>query len=234
MSKSDKEQSFLDVEGKVDGIIKKFVKLCSTIFDSLQSRNIEVSTVQTFFQEYLNQLLADYHNMKEIIAEVLKATSIVEVQAAVMSYYSFFNSEIIEDLIEKHGSDQDKSHLKEYIEDFSKFIITVHKSGVRCGPRIPGKKMVTFKLDECDKKKLPGRIFKQVRRNISRILEIREVDLTFVKIRNGCLNFDFLVSESVYQHIKLLQLREEDRIMLFKESITSVQTYSSSDEVHII
>ena len=204
--------------------------LCNTFFNSLQSRKIEVSALQGFFVEYLSTL-EDYPNREKIIDEVSKAESIFRVRYAVINCYSFFNFEMIEELIKMHGSDQDKEELKTYNQSFREFCTMMCKNGMRChsDSRNPGERKVTFKLDS-DHDKLPVKVFNSFRRNISIILDVREVDLNIVKIRKGCLNLEFLVSESAYQHIiELLQSRGEDRIKLFKESITSIQI---SDEVH--
>ena len=44
---------------------------------------------------------------------------------------------------DKQSLDEDKQSLDKYMKDF---VLVVHNNRVRCGPYIPGKKLVTFKI----------------------------------------------------------------------------------------
>lgn len=138
---------------------------------------------------------------------------------AVMKYYSFSDYEMIEALIKVHGSDEDKTQLKEYIKKYSECVLLVHNNRVKCGSDI-GPNKVTFKLEIFDDT-VHGREMVATKRTISKFLSVRTSQLHLVEIRKGCLNFDFSVPECVVQRV--FNLPEEDKKRMFKDSLVFIE-----------
>lgn len=220
----DQEEYLQDLEENEDDVRAKFVNLVQTTFDSLEKNDIAISKLKIFFVEFFKTV--DGHNVGEIITEFKKANTLCDIHAVVTKYYTFYNIDLIEKLIENFGKDDDRDHLINYNQCFEKFCIT---GGVVCGPYVHGKSKLSFKLNYDDSHEVSGRIMSRVKRKICKILKIRKATLYLRRIRKGCIEFDFLVSDSVCERV--CQLTTEKQQELFKENITYVEVYNPSSKV---
>lgn len=185
--------------------------------------------MRIFFQEYLSKF-GGITDLDSVLVALKSAATVADVHGTVMDFYSFCNYEVIEELVEIYGSTEDKQGMGEYIKHFEKCIIIVHNNRVKCGPYIPGKKLVTFKLDYKEVNyKLQGRQMNNLKRKICSLLQVTRAQLSIKQIREGCFNFDLLLPEHGRKHIFQLS-KEEKENMSKNDSINVIEVYYSSDE----
>lgn len=168
--------------------------------------------------------------LEDDITSLQAATSIQNILITVKKYFSFCNFEVIEDLVKKFGNKDDKHKLKKYKASFTKFIFTLCNNRVlKLGHHIRGRDQITLKLMN-DDEKLSGDTVRKIKQRVCKILGIHRTLLYLCKIREGCFECDFSVSNSISKCI--LELKSETRIDSFKEDhITVIDVFCSSSKV---
>ena len=224
----DQEKYFCDIKYQYNKINEEFFDLVLTIFDSLETRAIALSSLRRFFTEYIFRFKGKGHDKDDVCSSLRKAEKLDDMHLLVVKYYSFCNYHMIEKLAEKYGSDEDKQNLDGYIEKFKKCVLIVHNNRVKCGDYIPGQKKISFKIDYEPDHELCGSEVDRVKDKISEILDVHCALLNLKQIRQGCLNFDFLVPESCREN--LFKLSEENKEELSKQ-IVIIEAYYSPSEV---
>lgn len=220
-----KKKYVIDSTNRQAGIERTFKIMVLRIWDSFEERCVKVPSLVRYFQEH-SCIFGDVS--EKVMSELRITTTIGALHQVIKKYYSFCNFNVIEDLVELYGSNDDKRNLKEYIGKFKRFCFSVHEHQLRCGSNLHGKQVVTFKLDHNET--FTGEVILQIKRRVSVILEIEQVDLHLKQIRDGCLSFDFLVSEIYCDRI--LQARTADKVKMFQEfNITYMEAYPSLEKV---
>ena len=184
----------------------EFDKLINVIFKSWNSREIDLEELfltlkkENVFEE------GDLHQVK----------TVYEILSMVISRCSYFNHEVFQTLIEVHGSDQDKTYLQQYKEEF-----TVYCKAVPCiecvdyGNGSESKRTkLGFKVD-FELKDLKQSAVKSIQRNIARHLGIRPSSLYLQHVTDGCVLLEFLVPNFVVE--KIFPLTDSQIVALYSE-----------------
>ena len=222
----DRNAYFCDIEDQYVAIKTEFFDLILALLDSL--RGINLSLLREFFMEYISQFGGQGpEEDSAALSKLKRAEKFDDIYFVVGKYYSFCNFDMLEKLVSVHGNDTDKKNLDEYIKKFKRCVLTVHNNRVICGRYIPGQKLVSFKI--LPAKELHGTEVEKVKRNLSKILQVPRARLNLKQIRQGCLEFDFLVPENSRE--QLFRLSEQDKKEMSALSITFIEAYYSSDEV---
>lgn len=224
----EKEQYFCDLEAKTAEIQKRFARVTSKMYQSFERDKVSVSLLVITIRANLF-LITDRTPIEYKIKRKLdKANSIRNIQSAIDDYYNYCNFELIECLIKDFGTSRDKKRLKKYVKKFEKFVFTIYNNRViNCSKFIPGLNRITLKLEIGNDDFFTGdTITNQIKRRLSKIIGVKSSQLFLCKIRGGCIEFNFSVSDCVCR--KILSLKAEQRVALFQENIVSVQCYVTS------
>ena len=141
--------------------------------------------------------------------------TIFDVLKTIKPYCSYFNYDIIEVLVEVHGSDQTKSYLQEYIQAFAEYCKAMPCTEEICGSEDTTSKRskLHFKLDY-DQQLKPDAV-RMIKSKIARHLGIRPSALYLCRIKNGCIELEFLIPDFILQ--SLFPLRDEQKMALYQE-----------------
>ena len=177
---------FLGVQAKLIASLKRMNVTPEQIIQTLKAHTCRVSSSGdsiisgSLFQEHMEELSV--------------AKNVEEVFTIITPYFSYFNYELLEVIIEVHGSDNDKQNMRVYLHDFNDFCrkvpcVEVHK---RCDVSEAKRTEVYFKLDY-DKNSLKHGDVKRIQRQIAKILNVRPSVLFLNCIKDGCVLFEFLI-----------------------------------------
>ena len=108
-----------------ENIMIKFQHLFSTIYESLCAQNIPMNKLVTHLLS-LGTFDPVYEGSQRpmfqtFFKELRTAGSIEEVLWVIKDHFSFFNYHIIEHIVSKLGTDQDKAELHNYKEEFARY-----------------------------------------------------------------------------------------------------------------
>jgi hypothetical protein len=212
---SDKENCKVDLEVENDSIKKKYANFELSTFLSME-KIIGIDKLVMFLQRQLDTEL------------IMSEKTVPKVQAAVLPFLSFCNFDVLEELIELYGTDNDKENLKEYLGAFDKSIVVLKHNRVRLSHAMKDRDLICIKLG-IDVDKLQYDMVRRVKQRISRIIKVNRSKLQLRSIEEGCIELDFLVPASVSE--SAVDLRKKSRAFkqeLFKESITFMQVYRVS------
>ncbi len=133
--------------------------------------------------------------------EITAVTEYSEVILCLQKYISFFNYEIIEDVVAKFGSDDDKKGWDEYIQEFNAFckrsIFEVPPSVFSTRPQTTAKVFCA----KCDEKQFTLETVLEVKGKIAKIFNLTFRALKLCSISKGCVELRFSVPASVSDRI---------------------------------
>ena len=197
-------------------IIMEFQKLVSATIESLIRRDItlkrlvsHVMTLGTFepvFKEAKDIRLLQYR-----ITELKTAESIPDVFLILQDYFSFFNYDIIEHIIEAIGTEEDKVKLQKYKDKFNQY---VKRRIFECGPCFGPESEtdhpnILLKLDLRYENYTVAEI-KGFCRRMSEILQVSSKGvLRLCRIEKGCIQLTLQVPSFVQQKIFPLSRKQE-------------------------
>ena len=208
--KSLNEDDQEDLECVINELRRKihieFHKLINVILKSWNSRKID-------FEELF--LTVKNENVFEE-GDLDRVKTVHDVLLMVKSRCSYFNHEVFQTMIEVHGSDQDKTYLQRYKEEF-----TVYCKAVPCiecvdyGNGNESKRTkLGFKVD-FELKDLKQNVVKSIQHNIARHLGIRPSSLYLQRVTDGCVLLEFLVPNFVVE--KIFPLTDSQIVALYSE-----------------
>lgn len=198
----------------------KFLITNAKLFESLRSRITTADLVQTLLKHCTVFPTGDQHNasiLQEHADALKNAKSIAEVFFIINPYYSCINYELLQTIIEVHGSVEDKAIMQQYITDFSKYCKKVPCVEFYDEPptsECPKRAKLKFKL-EYKKESLKLEHIREIRRRIAKILNIRSSILYLHSIKDGCTEVTFLVP--TFWMEKLMSIADKERSILCKE-----------------
>ena len=143
--------------------------------------------------------------------EMEKAGSIRQCIKIIRDYLSFFNYHIIEHIIERLGSDKDRSELKRYKEKLADYC---RRRVFECPPKVfglPSKSdhdLAVVKLD----KKLEQYTLEQIQRfqsKLSNIIGIPQYALQLISVEKGCMILTFKVPSYMTEQVFPLSADQE-------------------------
>ena len=145
---------------------------------------------------------------------LLDAKDLKEVFIIILPFYSYYNYELLQMIVDVHGSERDKEKMRQYILEFSDYCkrvpcIEFHDN--RCQTSLKQIK-IKFKLDY-DKKLVTLADIKNIQCHVSDILNISASVLFLHSVQDGCTAFTFLVPDSCFHAV----------VKLLKEKTTTLQ-----------
>ena len=239
---TDKEEEDLRERLRFESkeIMLQFQKLVSSTMESLISRNISLQRLVA----HIMKLEAFDPVFKEpqvpLFQDRLKglktAYSISEIFLILGDYFSFFNYDIIEHIIEVLGTEKDKDKLQCYKDEFYKY---AKRRIFECGP-IFGPESETdlpnifVKLDSRYDNYTVAEI-KGFCRKLSKTLHLSSDGvLRLCRVEKGCIQLTFQVPSFVQQEIFPLS-REQEMVLTadgVKLTLENDQLSDSADEQH--
>ena len=235
MSKKDKERLEQRLYSESVSIMFKFQKLFSATVKSLKERNITVKELSNHIG-CLHALKPAYKYSKRgyLGSELPKAETVDDVMEIVREYSSFFNYNMIENIIDSLGGEQDRKNLIIYLEEFAEY---AKRKVFEC-PRELGTMnedgcanvFVTLdeSYDDCTLSSLDH--FKYV---LQAILDIPpDVVMTLCRLEPGSLRLTFQISLFIQQSI--FPLSDDQEATLTKRGVMQLGcgNYQFTKRVH--
>ena len=161
-------------------------------------------------------------------AELTTATDIADVFTVLEPFVSFFNHEIIEQVIKCFGSEDDRQRLVHYKQKFTEFCIL---SVCECPNDIYGTKtekdgIVTVKLGD-DFQQYTLKAMNKFRHKLCNILGVSEYDLRLIHVEDGCTQLHFAVYLELL--VELFPLSEEQKAKLNEEGVILLKWKTDKD-----
>ena len=196
---SDDEQENLkaQIEELKFEIHLKFLKFEADLVNSLRERITAADVVRTLLKHctvYPTESMYNVSLLQVHRQALLDAKDIGEVFVIIEPFYTYYNYELLQTIVEVHGSEKDGERMQQYILDFSSYCRRVpcvefyDDHGQKSLKRVKLK----FKLDY-DKKLLTLADIKHIERRISKILIIKSSVLFLHSVEEGCTAITFLV-----------------------------------------
>ena len=201
-----------------EDIIRKFWYLHSTVYESLRQRNIPVErlvvhllSLGAFDPVFKNSQKPMFQTFSQ---DLRTAGSIEDVMLVIEDYFSFFNYHVIEHIVNKPGTDQDRMQLQDYKKEFDEY----SKRRIYECPPVYGSMSkanhseLVVKLDSVYEK-FTVKELKKFEYRLSRIFCVSPQSvLHLCRVEEGCLQLIFQVPSFVQQEIFPLS-REQVRAL---------------------
>ena len=200
-------------------IHRKFLKFEAELVISLDGRITAANVVRTLMKHctvYPTESMYNVSLLQDHRQALLDAKDIEEVFAIIHPYYSYYNYELLQTIVEAYGSEEDKERMQQYnlnFTDYCRRVPCMEFYDDHCQKSLKRVKL-KFKLDY-DKTVLMLADIKNIQRNISKILNIRPSVLFLHSVEDGCTAVTFLVPDPCIHAI--LKLLKEKSATLQKE-----------------
>ena len=125
LCKEEKEQLHQKLYTDSEELMYKFQEIFAAMRDSLKSRLISISEISSHL-DLLGPIKPTYHDsglppLRHQLPGLADAKTVDAVMSVVKDYCSFFNYRMLEHLVNKLGTEQDKEKLAKYKEDFARY-----------------------------------------------------------------------------------------------------------------
>ena len=151
--------------------------------------------------------------------ELAGTTSVYDIFKVIRHYCSYFNYDVLETLVQIHGSPQDKCGLEEYDQAFSVYCKAVPCVEEVCGSDhkdVKSKRTkLKFKLD-FDRQQLKPDVVRSIKCKIADYLGIKPSALYLRRIEEGCMSLEFLVPMFILEDLFPLNSAQKNA---FREDI---------------
>ena len=218
-------------------IHRKFLKFEAELVKSLHERVTAANMVRTLMKHctvYPTESMYNVSLLQEHKQALLDAKDIEEVFTIIHPFYSYYNYELLQTIVEVHGSEKYRERMQQYIVDFSSYckkVPCMEFYDDHCQKSLKWVKL-KFKLDY-DKKLLTLADIKSIERHISKILHIRSSVLFLHSIQDGCTAITFLVPDPCIYAI-LKRLKEKAATLQTEVKMMTIECDGKSiDEVHV-
>ena len=201
-----------------ENIMRKFQHLFSTVYESLCTQSIPVNKLVThllslgaFDPVYKCSQKPAFHDFSK---ELLTAESIEKVFWVIRDYFSFFNYHVIEHIVSKLGTDQDKAELHNYKEEFDRYSMRkVYECLPVFGPASEADHAdLVLKIDSVYEQ-FTVEAVDNFRYRLKEILHLSQGVLRLCRVEEGCFQVMFQVPSFVQQEIFPLSSEQERAIM---------------------
>ena len=147
------------------------------------------------------------------LPELRKTESVDKAMSTISSYCSFFNYRIVEEIINNLGTEQDKTNLKNYQEEFS---VYAQRHIFECPSQLGemsqiGHSNIIVTLDATYESYTVSHLYAFVG-NLQRVLKVPAVSLRLCRIGPGSLKMIFQLPHSVQQAIFPLSSEQEEAL----------------------
>ena len=209
LSFDDREDLLAQIEGLKEEITVKFLKLQSDLITSLNTQeDINPLLLANTLLTYTHDIADGAHGRSCVSLfqhhhqNLVEAKRIEEIFIIINPYLSYFNYELVQVIIDTHGTDKDKKNMQQYLKDFSDYCkkvpcVEFHEES-DCNESKRTK--IKFKLDY-NKSQLKLGDVKRIQRRIARILKLKPSVLFLHSVDDGCVVFTFLLPTSTINHV---------------------------------
>ena len=220
MSDEKRRELHQKLYAESEDMMYKFQELFTLTTESLVVRKVTAKTLAHHL-ECLGQLKPTFDDSGEPVfrhqfPELKKSESVDDAMSVVNKYCSFFNYRMLEHIIEKLGTEQDKSKLVEYKEDFAKYgerhVFECPSEVGEMSEEGQANMFVTLddSFDNCNVNHLSA-----FTSNLQKVLNISNITLRLCHIRPGSLKLIFQLPLLVQQAIfHLSNDQEADLVFL--------------------
>ena len=217
-----------DLLAKMNELTKRinseFQKLLNQIFESFKKRISCDSLALTL----LANNICDEENLDG-------ETSMFRLFKMMHPYCSYFNYELLHNIVTVHGSPQDQKNMQRYIDSFAEYCKAMPCTEEVCGNDITQDTLkLKFKLD-FDREQLKPDAVQKIKWDIARRLDIRPCSLHLSRIKDGCVLLEFLIPSFLFDHIfplwdeyalytqlKVISIECEDRALSVVSTVSGI------------
>ena len=194
---SEEEDYIEEFEKETKQMRVLFAGLVNDVCDSFEKRNVKLDRAILFLQNA-------HPLLKPRIDEMTKASNMDQVLTIVTDQAcSWFDYEIIKDLVGKLGDDHDRKLLCEYEDKFKKFVeqrkLPKGKKHIEVGRGARkgfGGKQLLIKIDK-EWNEVNFNDLDKIRSNLASILNMKRRDLYLADVREGCVMITFMIIEEL-------------------------------------
>ena len=207
------KQQSIDIE-------RKFAKLAASIFQSLVTRNISKDSLEACLMGFSclakttdgnNQLMFRKQRRKFEDPSATVAT----VWKEIGNYFSFFDYDILELIVDTLGTDQDRQNVATYKDEFiayakQRLIICPSSEDPSTDSENPSNPVLVIldsSYDVCEIGEL-----KRLQINLSKLFNLREGVLQLRKVRKNCVQLVFEIPDFIIETIFPLSLDAESAL----------------------
>ena len=206
LSPSEQEELKAMLDDDVRKMTREFGCLVTKTCNSVEKR-ISVGTFATSIlalrayepaPEERDRSLLDEHR-----EEIKRAKTISEIFQILCPYLDYLNYELLEYIIELHGTDDDTERLASYCEKLHKFCerriceVLMPESGTGTGDLKQKKFVVKLNVREG----ITCKEVRQIKGRIAKILHVNVAALIIVNVDPGCVQLTFLIPKFIAQEI---------------------------------
>ena len=182
-------------------ITVKFLTLQADLIKSLKSGHVTPAQLVQTLKHYTHGLtstgLSERSSaslFQEHEEELTAAKEIEDIFLAINPYFSYFNYELIEVIVNVHGAREDKENMQRYHNDFSEYCrkMPCVEFQEECSSDKSKHTKIKFKLDYNANQLKLGDI-KCIQRRIAEILNLKSSVLYLYRVEDGCMVITFLV-----------------------------------------
>ena len=210
LSKGDQENYNYILKKDTKKIMKSFADLSNRTCDSLVQQGVTV--------EKLVRVAANFNT--SLRDQLVKMKSIDSIFTALATEMSFFNHDILTNIIEELGDEHDKKRLSHYSEEFKEFckrkVFEVEPGHCACGQslsQLKGRKLFAVVLPQGEKtimKRLGDAV--NIKETLADVLDIPPAALHLHRIDRGSVILVFSVPDCIAK--KLFPLPKEKSALL--------------------
>ena len=216
LSNDEQEDLQAQIEELKLEIHTKFLKFAADLISSLHERIAATDIVCTLLEHCTVYPTKSISLLQEHKQALLDAKDTKNIFTVIFPFYSYYNYELLQIIVDVHGSERDKEKMQQYILEFSNYCrrvpcVEFYDDGYQTSLK---RVKLKFKLDY-DKELLTLKDIKDIQRNISRILNIRPSVLFLHSIQDGCTAITFLVPDPCIHAV--LNVLEEKTCTLQRE-----------------
>ena len=206
-----KEDDRVDLEYQISKLIKKIKLEFTKLFKEIHKAFVNSEEINR------DQLVVTLTNEEPLFEQAdldLKKT-VHDILLIVKSRCSYFNYEVLQKLIEVHGSDQDNALLEKYNQAFTEYCKAVPcTESVDYGNGSESTTKLGFKVDDKLKELKQGDI-KSIQHKIADHLDIKPSLITVYRVTKGCVLLEFLVPNFIIE--KIFPLTDSQIVALYSE-----------------
>jgi len=213
MTEEEKQQLEDRLLDDTESMIGKYACLVSSTNESLQKQKVNPKdiAVRVISLRLFDTCENQQRGLNDDGKKIQNASSIPDIFVVMSPYWSFFNYQPLEHIIEYKGTPEDKANLQMYLDDLKKFCqrrifeVPPHVYGNASNKEKWAK--FTLKLDD-EIRKLDD--IRKVQRRIAKILGLQYLYLC--DISEGCVKVVFLIPQLVAQKVFPLSNAQQDSL----------------------
>ena len=202
LSCDDKEDLMAQIDSLKHKIHVKFLKLQTDLIKSLKEVVTPAQLIQTLKAHACSMTNSSKNRSSATLFQdheeaLIAAKEIEDIFIVINPYFSYFNYELIEVIVDVHGAHEDKENMQQYHNEFSDYCkkMPCIEFNEECSSSESKRTKIKFKLD-FDRNQLKLGDVKHIQRRIAGILHVKPSILYLHCIEDGCMLITFLIPTS--------------------------------------